>query len=231
MRGEIKMVRCVGCDKFYDLSQFDCCPHCGDKNIHRKMDSEERIITHIVNEEPKKKEMSESDKKKLENEKIPQSVIDEVYLSYGNFPIHNVTISGNKMFYKNTIHGSRDGGLKYADNFFEEKEIRLNKMQRERLNVILQNLELEKGSLDDKKILYLGEQPKEKFQVFTFNETYFDIKNPRILIDFCEELCNFIPYEANYVPVSSGRSDLTKNHSESNKKGLLKKIAKKIMRT
>lgn len=127
--------------------------------------------------------------------------IYEVYLSYGNFRIHNVTISRNRMIYKNTIHGSRDGGLNYAENFFEEKEIRLNRMQKNRLDAILRNLELEEASLDDKTILYPGEKAKDRFQLFTFDETYFDIKNPRTLIDFCEELCDFIPYEANPVPV------------------------------
>ncbi len=123
------------------------------------------------------------------------SLLYDIYLSYGDFPVHTATIScGSKILYRNRIHGSRDGGLRYAEGFFDEKELHLDEIQRNRLADIVNNLQLEKV-VEDNTIIYPGKPAKDSFKYYTHDTNWFDIRNPKALVDFCEEVCDFIPYE------------------------------------
>ena len=63
------------------------------------------------------------------------------------------------------------------------------------MDAIVESLELEE-ILNDKPAFYLGKTPRDRFQLRKF-ENWYDIKNPEKLVAFCEELCDFIPYENN----------------------------------
>lgn len=123
-----------------------------------------------------------------------KNLLFDINLSYGDFPIHNVKIIlGSKIIYKNSIHGPRDGGRIYPTNFFQEKEIVLDIMQKNNLDAIIERLKL-KEHVNDYKPLRPGERSGDSFKCYFYDERCYDIENPGKLIQFCEEICDFIPY-------------------------------------
>lgn len=142
-------------------------------------------------------------------DKNDNTLLYDINLSYGDFPIHNVKIIyGSKIIYKNSIHGSRDGGRIYPTNFFEEKEIVLNIMQKNRLDTIVKNLKLEVKKEKNVQVI-LDKAPEDKYEIKVYDNRWYDIKNPKMLVDFCEQICDFIQYGHKVMPLPIDIHDFT----------------------
>lgn len=69
-------------------------------------------------------------------------------VTFGDYPIHNVTFEKATVKYKNTINGSRDGGKRYPDGFFDEHSITLDSEQIKELFICLSELDVESWKTD-----------------------------------------------------------------------------------
>lgn len=62
------------------------------------------------------------------------SKIVKILLSFGDYPIRNITYENKKIIYKNSINGSRDGWMSHPKGFFDQHTLCLNKEQGEALH-------------------------------------------------------------------------------------------------
>lgn len=124
-----------------------------------------------------------------------EPIIYEIYLSYKvNASIHNVMFFQNRIIYKNTIYNKRYD-IRYPSDFFEKKELVLNRIQENRKDSIVRSLELEETWRDNQGFAPEIPTRNDNFKVWRFDGVYFNIKNPELLIEFCEEVCDFAQYE------------------------------------
>lgn len=76
------------------------------------------------------------------------SKIVKFSLSFGDYPIRNVLYERNKITYKNSINGSRDGWMTHPRGFFNRHSIRLIKDQREALQRTLSAAHIDSWKTD-----------------------------------------------------------------------------------
>lgn len=71
------------------------------------------------------------------------SKIVKISLSFGNYPIRNITCEKNQITYKNSINGSRDGWMTHPKGFFDKHTIRLKEEQQDVLRCILRDANID----------------------------------------------------------------------------------------
>ncbi len=68
---------------------------------------------------------------KWKPDEMDVSKIKKIQITFGDYPIRNVSYvrERNMITYKNTINGSRDGGLRHPDGFFDEHSLEISAAQ------------------------------------------------------------------------------------------------------
>ena len=72
---------------------------------------------------------------KWKPEEMDTSKVVKIQVTFGDYPIRNIEYDSEKrrIRYRNTINGSRDGGLRHPDGFFEPHEFQITPAQKEQL--------------------------------------------------------------------------------------------------
>lgn len=127
-------------------------------------------------------------------------------LDAGRPPIIKVTFDGEKLKVMNTINGIRDGGMKFPQDYFAEREIPLSPEQLRQLYMCLQAIHLENWKTSDTILGWLESPPPGFFicnclSVTFSNGSRFECLEPRgesfnYLVQQLRELCEPRPVVA-----------------------------------
>ena len=104
-------------DHFYDEERFEQCPYCEGEYQEELIAKMRQLFTWKPDYTAKK--------------------MKSVHLTQGDFPIKHLLWKGETVSYFNRINGSRDGGLQFDEDFFDETVVTLSESEQAKLRALL----------------------------------------------------------------------------------------------
>ncbi|MBE6817555.1 MAG: hypothetical protein E7517_00145 [Ruminococcaceae bacterium] len=112
----MRFVRCNN-DHFYDEERFEQCPYCEGEYREELIAKMQQLFTWKSDYTAQK--------------------IKLMQLTLGDLPVKNILWNGETISYFNRINGSRDGGLQFDEDFFDETVVTLSESEQEQIRALL----------------------------------------------------------------------------------------------
>ena len=127
----MSLIKCEN-GHFYDSDEFLNCPHCDGTYIEKMVEKTKRLFI-------------------WKDDYSVQKMV-AVKITSGDLPIKNILWNGETVTYYNRINGSRDGGLQFDDDFFDETVIQLSADERAQIISLLCSINFSKWKTAERTI-------------------------------------------------------------------------------
>ena len=126
----MNLIKCEN-GHFYDSDRYLKCPHCDD-TYTEMVDKTRSLFTWKADYSAQK--------------------MLTIKITSGNLPIKHILWNGETVTYYNRINGSRDGGLQFDDDFFDETVIQLSADERAQIAELLNAIDFSKWKTSQRTI-------------------------------------------------------------------------------